>query len=447
MKRIFAVVVLLCAALGLLTGCGAGDDEAVSVQSVAMIAGIGPTGVVNGYAGKVVSGDVAEIEKDSDKTVLEIYVEEGDMVQAGDVLFSYDTEAMQLSLDRLRLEKENFESTIAAAQSEITELEKQKAKAKADQQLSYTLQIDTRKADIREAEYNIALKNTEISAMENSMGQSEVTAPIPGRVMSIGSTDGGDVYSDGGSSAFVTIMDLSDYRVQGQLSELNRDVIAEGMRMLIRSRVNSNEYWFGEIESIDWENPSSSSSQVYYDDSQDMTSPSNYPFYITLDSTEGLLLGQHVYILPDYGQLDGGTGLMLPAYYIVRDDFDTSGGYVWAVSNRGKLEKRTVVLGTYDEELDRYEIVSGLDYTDYIAFPNGSLSAGMSVIYYDDSNFSDGTDTLPVDGGPSFDEDPMIADGEDFGGEDFIPGDYDVNALPEAVDFGDEDLIPEGAVG
>ena len=343
---------------------------------------------------------------------------------------------MQLSLDRLRLERESLENTIAAARSEISELEKQRAKAKEEQQLSYTLQIDTRKADIREAEYNMALKDTEIEAMKNSMGQSEITAPIPGRVMSVGSAEGADVYMDGDSGAFITIMDLSDYRVQGQINELNRDVLAEGMRMLIRSRVNSNEYWFGVIESIDWENPSSSGSPFYYayDDSQEMTNSSNYPFYISLDSTEGLLLGQHVYILPDYGQLDGGTGLMLPAYYIVRDGSD---GFVWAVSKRGKLEKRAVVLGTYDEDLDRYEIVSGLDYTDYIAFPDDSLSAGRSVVYYDDASFSGDADTVPADGGFSFDEEPVIADGEDF----------DAEKVPEAVDYGDEDLIPEGAVG
>ena len=439
MKRMIAVAALCCTVLGLFAGCGSGDDDAVSVQSVAMIAGLSPAGAVNGYAGKVVSGKMAEIERDSSKTVWDVYVEEGDMVQTGDVLFSYDTEAMQLALDRLRLEKESYQNTIASAQSEIAELEKEKAKAEASQQLGYTLQIDTRKADIREAEYNIALKETEITAMENSMGQTEVAAPISGRVMSVGSTDGSDAYYDGGSGAFITIMDLSDYRVQGQLNELNRDVLAQGMRVLIRSRVNSNEYWFGQIESIDWDNPvSGSNSNVYYDDSEDMTGSSRYPFYVTLDSADGLLLGQHVYILPDYGQLDGGTGLMLPAYYIVRDDFDTSGGYVWAVSKRGKLEKRTVVLGSHDEELDRYEIVSGLDYTDYIAFPSESLKAGASVVYYDQSNFSSDADLLPADDN-FYDEDYSIMDGEDFGMDDYGVEDFS--------DFDVEDPVMEGAVG
>ena len=91
MKRMIVIAALFCAALCLFAGCGAGGGEAVPVQSVAMIAGLGPTGVVNGYAGKVVSGEIAEIERDTDKTVFEIYVEECDMVRAGDVLFSYDT--------------------------------------------------------------------------------------------------------------------------------------------------------------------------------------------------------------------------------------------------------------------------------------------------------------------------------------------------------------------
>lgn len=413
MKRIIAGLAVGALALGLLTGCGAKDSaEAVSVEAVSLITGVSAGGLGDRYAGKVVSGETAEIKKDSDKTVLEVFVEEGDMVKAGDVLFSYDTEAMQLSLDKLYLDRESYDNTITAAQSEITELENQKAKASSDQQLSYTLQIDSRRADIREAEYNAALKDKEIAAMEESMQNTEITTPIDGRVMSVGSADdtgdiGGGDSGTAAADAFITVMDVSAYRVEGYVNELNRFSVYEGMPVILRSRLDENQTWRGVLETIDWEKPvtgNSNGGMMYGEGGGDeMTSSSKYPFYVTLSDQNDLLLGQHVYIEPDPGDA-ASSGLMLPAWYIVDDS------YVWAADSRGKLEKRGVELGVYDEQMEQYEILSGLDYTDYIAFPDDTLSEGAPVTYYDETSFGEeyagaGGEEFPD--GVVYDEGPM----------------------------------------
>lgn len=432
MKRIIACLAAGALALGLCAGCASsGGGEAVSVESVSMITGVGAAGLADSYAGKVVSGETAELKKDADKTVLEVYVEEGDMVKAGDVLFSYDTEAMQLSLDKLYLDRESYENTIAAAENEIAELESQRSKAGSSDQLSYTLQIDARRADIREAEYNMALKDKEIETMEASMQKTEITSPIDGRVMSAGSADDtgdltGGMGGDTASDAFVTVMDVSSYRVEGHINELNRGAITEGMRVIVRSRTDASRIWTGVIDSIDWEKPVSNTSgnNFYYGDTDDMTSSSKYPFYVVLDSTDDLLLGQHVYIEPDLGQAEEAPGLMLPGWYIA------DGGFVWAADARGKLEKRAVELGEYDSEADEYEILSGLDYTDYIAFPTDDLAAGMDVIYYDESSFG-GEDDFFFDDGVW--EDETGYDGDAY----FYDGDF----------YADDVLPMEGAVG
>jgi HlyD family secretion protein len=439
MKKVIARIGALALLLGLLAGCGTGSDETASVQSVAMITGTGSVGIVDCYAGKVVSGETATLQKDQDKTVLEVYVAEGDMVSQGDPLFSYDTEAMQLSLDKLKLEKENYENTISAAQSEISELESQKAKASSSQQLSYTLQINTRQADIREAEYNMALKEKEIATMEADMENADITSPISGRVMSVSDEDSTDYSSD--DTAFITVMDVSSYRVEGQINELNLYSMTEGMRVVIRSRIDENQVWYGVIDSIDWENPVKNSSNSYYSDSgDDMTTASKYPFYVVLDDTDGLLLGQHVYIEPDYGQEETASGLMLPAYYV--NDADGS-AWVWAANAKGKLEKRAVTLGEYDSDLDEYEILSGLTTEDYIAFPEEGLSEGMAVVYYDESSFGDDEDYYD-----EWDEDYDYSDEyeeyEEYGYEDHE--DYDDETLTDDAVVSGSD-IEEGAVG
>ena len=89
----------------------------------------------------------------------------------------------------------------------------------------------------------------------------------------------------------------------------------------------------------------------------DTQSASKYPFYVDLDSVDGLILGQHVYIELDQGQEEVKEGLWLYGSYIVQDE-DTP--YVWAANEKDRLEKRYIELGEYDADMDEYEIVSGL---------------------------------------------------------------------------------------
>jgi len=267
------------------------------------------------------------------------------------------------------------------------------------------------------------------------MEQTEITAPLSGRVMSAGTADDpGSAYGDGGmgdmgdmggtgsaSDAFITIMDVSSYRVEGRINELNRGALTEGMRVIVRSRTDTDRTWSGTIDSIDWEKPvSDSNNNMMYGgmNEDEMTTSSKYPFYVVLDSTDDLILGQHVYIEPDLGQEDE-AALALPSWYIV------DGAFVWAADARGKLEKRAVELGDYDPDMDTYEILSGLDYTDYIAFPEEGLTAGTAVVYYDESSFGGEEEFFGEEGGFEGDFGEEFYAGEDFpieGGAVFAEG-------------------------
>ena len=393
MKKVISLILLGALAVIVLAGCGADDGESVPVMSVALLTSPGASGAVDTFAGKVVSGETAQIKKDANKTVDEVLVAEGDMVQAGDVLFTYDMEAMQLSLDKLYLDLESLQNTITSSQSQIEDLEQQKAKASSDQQLSYTLEIDSRQADIREAEYNIALKEKEIESMESSMNETEVTSPIDGRVMSVSDDSSAanqdmymyDAYSTGGdsSSAFITVVDVSTYRVEGNIDEFSRGSLYDGARVAVVSRMDPDLVWYGTVDLIDWENPvTNSNNSFYYVYSDDMTTSSKYPFYISLDSIDGMLLGEHVYITTDLGTDSRDGGLMIPGWYIVDES------YVWAATARDRLEKRSVTLGDYDPDTGFYQITDGLTADDYIAFPDDTLSEGMRVVRYDEETFS-----------------------------------------------------------
>ncbi len=369
-------------AAAMLAGlCACGDKSggaAVTVQSVQENTG-GALAAPDRFAGMVVAGQTENIQKDENKKVLELLVSEGDYVKAGDVLFTYDTQAMEFDLEKLKLEYEGYESAIRSAESQIGELEDERKAAASADKLEYTLRIEEQQANIRENEYNAALKQREIDNMEASMANTEVAASIDGRVMSVQAEDGADnadmYYSDGTDSAYITIMDLKSVRVEGNINELNAGALVPGMAVTIRSRTDDAAVWSGTVDSIDWENPvqGNNNGMYYVGETDDMTSSSKYPFYIVLGSSEGLILGQHVYIEPYYGE-DAKTGLWLGSYWFGAVDGDA---WLWAEGSNGKLEKRSVTLGGYDADTDEYQIADGLSTSDYIAFPEDGLAAGQ----------------------------------------------------------------------
>lgn len=109
------------------------------------------------------------------------------------------------------------------------------------------------------------------------------------------------------------------------------------------------------------------------------TTSSNYPFYVTLESSQDLMLGLvHVYIEPDNGQEEAvkKVGVWLQSYFI--NDLD-SNPYVWADNGKGKTGKREVILGQQDEAMDMYEIADGLTKEDSITFPEEGLEEGMKT--------------------------------------------------------------------
>lgn len=366
MKKWMALCLVLCMCIT-MAACDS-EETAVYVQSVEVLSNMGGIAPGDLFAGVVVSENITEIQKDHEMTVEELFVRSGDDVTAGQELFRYDSQKLQLALDKARLELEQMEATIESYQQQIAELEKERSKAKESNKLEYTIQIQTVQLDLKEAEINIKAKEAAVAQSEALMENVVVTAPVSGRIQSINDS-GTDNY--GNPVAYITIQQTGSYRVKGTLGELQRGAIMEGTRLEILSRTD-DAMWAGTVTLIDYESPvQDNQNMMYYGTSSDeMTSSSKYPFYVELDSTEGLLLGQHVYLRLE-GQSETTDGLSIGSAFICYEESDGS-PYVWA-ENRNKLEKRPVTLGEYNMMNDTYVVLSGLKADDYIAFPDYEL--------------------------------------------------------------------------
>lgn len=367
MKRLWVLMIAAALLVGLCS-CSTGDAAAVYVQSVAQLSNLGGIAPGDRFAGIVVSENVAQIKKDEDKTVAELFVKEGDDVTQGQELFRYDTDQLQLELDRKNLELDQLKLSIENYKSQITELENQRFSAGSDKQLEYTVQIQTVQLDLKEAELNLKAKQTELDQAKAILENAAVVAPVSGRVQSI-NENGYDNY--GNPLPYIAIQQTGAFRIKGILGELQQNALMVGTRIRVISRTDETQVWYGTISMIDYESPSQGGQyDMYYGmPADEMTASSNYPFYVELESTEGLLLGQHVYMEVDAGEQTF-TGVSLGSYFICFEEDGSA--YVWA-ENGKKLEKRTVTLGEYDPMTDTYQILSGLTESDYISFPDPEL--------------------------------------------------------------------------
>jgi HlyD family secretion protein len=155
------------------------------------------------------------------------------------------------------------------------------------------------------------------------------------------------------------------------VSEQNIHEVSADVPVIVRSRVDTNITWGGTVSSVE--------SQPTQDGSEGMgesddLAASNYNFYISLDESDGLMLGQHVTVEIDYGQDATKEGIWLDEGWVVHDN---GAAYVWATSREGgSLEQRTVMIGETDEDLGLVQIIQGLEDGDYLAWPDEGCRKG-----------------------------------------------------------------------
>ena len=391
MKRV-KTLMLACVLCLTMSACGSGGS-AVYVQSVERLASLGGIAPGDRFLGLVVSEHTAEITRDVEKTIQELLVKEGDDVKEGQALFSYDTEELQLNLDKKALEQAQLQSTIETCQEKIKTLERERSGLTGTAKLQYTVEIQSAQVDLKEAELKLKTKEEEVKKAEELLNNSTVTSPITGRVQKI--DENGTTDQNGKPSPYITIQQSGSYRVKGVLGELQRGSLKEGDRVKLVPRTGEDAAWKGSITLVDYENPTqgSDSDQYYIMSSDEMTTASRYPFYVALDSTDGLMLGQHLYIeLDSDGEDSPGVGIS-GAFLCYNED---GSAYVWAEKG-GKLEKRSVTLGEYDPMTDVQKITEGLTLEDYIAYPDPELCRpGVSTTH---DQIVEETEAAAVEGG------------------------------------------------
>ena len=249
---------------------------------------------VNYYNGVIESQKTWDIQKDGGREVDQVFVTVGQNVIIGQQLFSYKSDDLKMQLKQAQLELNGIRNEIDGYGSQISELTGERAQAGPDQQLEYTIQIQEMQNSRAQAELDLQMKQMEIDNLQKSIDNAVVTSTMDGVVKQINTN------SVEASQPFMTILAAGAYQVKGTVDEMNVWQLYEGMPVNIRSRADETQVWSGTITKIDTENTVSSSQNMYYGDygGSSENQATKYYFYVSLNTADQLLLGQHVYIEP-----------------------------------------------------------------------------------------------------------------------------------------------------
>ncbi len=430
-----AVVIIIAAAGGgawyLLKGNGAVGNSAdkVYVETVSSLNSTN-SGAQTRYSGIVEPQESWKVNKEEERQIKEVFVQEGDMVEEGTPLFEYDMEEVKSEISQANLELEGMQNEITDYQNQINQLSKERNSLPEADRFEYTAEIQEKENNIKQTQYNIESKKAEIQKKQESIEHAVVTSKLAGVVKSINKSSADSM--SGEDDSYMTILAVGDFRVKGTVSETNIQMLSEEQPVILRSRIDEEQTWNGTITKIDTQNEVNENNNDFYMDSgSGSETATKYPFYVSLESTDGLIMGQHLFIELDQGQTEQKEGVWLFEGYIIQEE-ETA--YVWASNENNKLEKRTVELGEYDEELAEYQIVSGLTEEDTIAFPMEGLYEGVTTV----------TDADEVD----YDSPLYNPEGEDGetseDGEASSDGSTEDGVMPLEEGMVDESGVPEG---
>jgi HlyD family secretion protein len=238
----------------------------------------------NYYIGIVEAEDTWNITKDASKEISEVMVSEGDSVVTGQVLFTYDTADTASKLESARIELDSLQNDVTDYTNQMNQLQQQLNGASEDMRLELNAQISDLNVSIRQAQLSVKTKQVEINKLTADLDNSVVTSKMDGVVQTVNGTD-----------YYMVILATGAYHIKGTVDELNVYALSEGQQVTVHSRVN-DDTWSGTITRIENSTANANSGDNYSSSSSDDNSASKYNFYVELESSDGLRMGQHVYL-------------------------------------------------------------------------------------------------------------------------------------------------------
>ncbi|PGZ95365.1 efflux transporter periplasmic adaptor subunit [Bacillus pseudomycoides] len=333
---------------------------------------------------KLVSGQVKPANIESfyaDMTkgkVKDIAVKEGQEVNKGDKLFSYDNEEINLQMQQAEIDQKMAVMRYDQGQKTIDSLKKDIKKAKDSGAGKEIIEpLESKLDDLEMTQKAAALEkekgNLHMEELKKKQGELTIYSNFTGVVQKLDkdAAQGSTQAMGGQGKPFLQIASKDPFQVQGTLTELQKSQIQKDQTVTVTAKAAPKKTWTGKITEVS-EYPTSADANTQAlaggEAGQNM---SYYTYKATLDSQDGLSPGYHVSLQVN---LENKKMVAVPRKSIVEEKDDA---FVY-VEDKGKLRKQAVKKGSSDG--DWVEVLEGVTVGQKVVEnPSDKVFDGMEV--------------------------------------------------------------------
>ncbi|KXI67858.1 efflux transporter periplasmic adaptor subunit [Bacillus cereus] len=329
-------------------------------------------------SGQVKPGNIEGFYTDSTKgKVKDITVKEGQEVEKGTKLFSYDNEEINLKMKQAELDQKMADMRYNQSKKKIDSLKQEIKKTKdsgATTEIINPLEEQLNELEMQQKTTELEKEKGKLQAEELKKQQKELTiySNFAGVVQKL-DKDAAQSSSQavgGQGKAFLQIASKDPFQIQGTLTELQKSQIQKDQTFTVTAKANNKKKWTGKITEVS-EFPTSAEIAQAGGVGEATQNMSQYTYKASLDSQDGLSPGYHVSLQVNLGNK---KMVAVPTKSIVEKGDDA---FVY-VEDKGKLRKQNVKKGSTDG--DWTEIVEGVTVGQKVVKnPSEDVYDGMEV--------------------------------------------------------------------
>lgn len=309
--------------------------------------------------------------------IKEYFVKENQEVKAGDPLFAYDASKIQAEFNQAVRERKLVENRSKMERNQISELDKQIAEAKKNNEPKETINqliLEKQQLEIEHEGTKAEIESAQesINAVDKERKEMTVKSKIDGIVVKV---DENVAKTESGSSEpAIHIISNKPFKVIGTMSEFDAVKIKPKQPVVIRPKVFKDREWKGVVESVSQfpgdGNSGGEEGEFYGGGGGNVTM---YPFKVTItDDTAELRQGFHVSLEI---KLDGDEKALAVPHSAILDE---EGVEVIYVLKDNILERREVQTGSAGDEY--IQIAEGVEKDELVVIsPNEEMHDGMEV--------------------------------------------------------------------
>ncbi|HDR7638329.1 efflux RND transporter periplasmic adaptor subunit [Bacillus cereus group sp. MS39] len=329
-------------------------------------------------SGQVKPGNIESFYADPTKgKVKDIEVKEGQEVEKGAKLFSYDNEEINLQMKQAELDQKMADMRYDQGKKKIDSLKKEIKKAKdsgAGKEVTDPMDEQVSELEMAQKTTDLEKEKGKLQKEELSKKQKELTiySNFTGVVQKL-DKDAAQSSSQalgGQGKAFLQVASKEPFQIQGTLTELQKSQIQSDQTFTVTAKANNKKKWTGKITEVS-EFPTSAEMAQAGGMGEATQNMSQYTYKASLDSQDGLSPGYHVSLQVN---LENKTMIAVPTKSIVEKADDA---FVY-IEEKGKLRKQNVKKGSTDG--DWTEIVEGAKVGQKVVKnPSDDVYDGMEV--------------------------------------------------------------------